>query len=360
MSGVTIKEPQGVLRSRWSASVDDYAIAGGWALRGDAIVVADSAGGVHAFDGTTGRSRWSRRDTHPGGLLAIAIRSDTVTLATAGQDGCVRLWSIEDGEPRRSLPIADGWVERLEWSPNGDYLAASCRREVRVFSAAGEEVWRSPPHPSTVSALQWLDPRTLASACYGRVTMFRIPNGSEARRFEWKGSLVSMVHSPDGDVIACGSQDNSVHFWRRTTGKDSMMSGYEGKPAALAFDDSGTLLATGGGVAVTVWSFAGRGPEGTRPGELEMHVLPIMSLTFAPRSMRLASGARDGAVVVWALEKSGRGKPIGVVQLQHAIAGLHWHPDGEALVALDAGGGVVAWRVEAPPAARRPAGKTPR
>ena len=57
-----------------------------------------------------------------------------------------------------------------------------------------------------------------------------------------------MVLSPDGGIVACGSQDNSVHFWRRSTGQDSEMFGYPGKPSALAFDDTGTLLATGGGV----------------------------------------------------------------------------------------------------------------
>ena len=60
---------------------------------------------------------------------------------------------------------------------------------------------------------------------------------------------------PDGDIVACGSQDNTVHFWRRSSGKDSMMSGYAGKPSALALSASGILLATGGGQDVTVWSF---------------------------------------------------------------------------------------------------------
>ena len=90
--------------------------------------------------------------------------------------------------------------------------------------------------------------------------------------------------------MACGSQDNTVHFWRRSTEEDSMMSGYPVKPSALAFDDSGALLATGGGEAVTVWSFHGRGPEGTTPGVLEFHAQPVTTLSFAPGAMLLASG----------------------------------------------------------------------
>ncbi|MCY3824811.1 MAG: WD40 repeat domain-containing protein, partial [Nitrospinae bacterium] len=105
-----------------------------------------------------------------------------------------------------------------------------------------------------------------------------------------------------------------------------------------------TLLATGGGEAVTVWSFQGDGPEGTRPGVLEFHAQPVTTLAFARRGMRLASAARDGAVVVWSLERDGEGRPIGTAVLADIGAQLYWRPDGRALAALDAQGGVTAWR----------------
>jgi WD40 repeat protein len=174
---------------------------------------------------------------------------------------------------------------------------------------------------------------------------FDAPTGELRQKLEWKGSLVSMVLSPDGDIVACGSQDNSVHFWRRSTEQDSMMAGYPGKPSALAFNDTGTLLATGGGEAVTVWSFQGDGPEGTRPGVLDLHVQPITNLAFAHRGMRLASGARDGAVVVWALRSNGEGYVVGAAVVADVVAKVAWRPDGRALAALDARGGVTVWRV---------------
>lgn len=123
------------------------------------------------------------------------------------------------------------------------------------------------------------------------------------------------------------------------------MSGYPGKPSALAFDDSGTLLATGGGESVTVWSFRGRGPEGTRPGVLELHVEPVTTLAFARRALRLASGGRDGAVVVWSMRKNGEGGAVGAALLEDVVAELYWRPDGRALAALDAQGGVTVWRI---------------
>ncbi len=345
MSDLNIDSPRGALRRGWSAAVGDYAIAGGWSLRGEALIVGDAAGGVYAFDGKSGATAWERRGVHEGGVLAVAIHPSGTAFATAGQDSRVLIWNAAEGQVSRAIDVGSGWVENVAWSPDGQWLAASCSRQVRAYGADGAEVWRSDDHPSTVSAIAWSSAGELATACYGRVTFFDAPTGELRQKLEWQGSLVSMALSPDRDIVACGSQDNSVHFWRRSTEQDSTMSGYSAKPSALAFDDTGTLLATGGGETVTVWSFEGRGPEGTRPGVLEFHVQPVTTLSFAPGAMRLASGGRDGAVVVWSLHRDGEGDPIGVAVVAGAVAELYWRPDGRALAALDAQGGVTGWRV---------------
>lgn len=337
--------PKGVLRPGWAAEVGDYAIAGGWTPRGEALVVGDAAGGVYAFDGRSGATIWAQREAHEGGVLALAMQPNRAAFATAGQDGRVLVWSAAEGRIIQTIDVGSGWVENVAWSPDGQRLAASCSREVHAYSADGTEIRRFNTHPSTVSAIAWSSAEELATACYGRVTFFDASTGTVRQKLEWKGSLVSMVLSPDGDIVACGSQDNSVHFWRRSTEQDSMMSGYPGKPSALAFNDTGTLLATGGGDAITVWSFQGTGPEGTRPGVLELHVQAVTTLAFARGGRRLASGARDGAVVVWSLGRNGRGDPVGAAPMAAVVGAVYWRPDGRALAALDAQGRATAWRV---------------
>ena len=271
MSDVSTDTPKGVLRRGWSAAVGDYAIAGGWTQHGEALVVGDAAGGVYAFDGKSGAIAWARQEAHDGGVLAMALHPSGAAFATAGQDGRVLVWGVAEGQAKQAIDVGSGWVENVAWSPDGQWLAASCSRQVRAYGADGGEVWRSDDHPSTVSALAWSSAGELATACYGRVTFFEASTGELRQKLEWKGSLVSMVLSPDGEIVACGSQDNSVHFWRRSTEQDAMMSGYPGKPSALAFNDSGTLLATGGGEVVTV-DRAGPAPHGhaVRP---EQHLL---------------------------------------------------------------------------------------
>ena len=345
MSELITKAPQGVLRRGWSTKVDDYAIAGTWACGGKMLVVGDAAGGVFGLEGKSGKTIWSSPGVHDGGLLAMDIHPGRELVATAGQDGRVLLWSAQDGRLNEFAKLEKAWVENVAWSPNGQWLAASNSRRVHVYDIEGNEVWQSEDHPSTVSAIAWAGSEELATACYGRVSFFEAASGTLRQKLEWKGSLVSMVLSPDGDIVACGSQDNSVHFWRRSTAKDSMMSGYPGKPSALAFDASGTLLATSGGNTATVWCFQGDGPEGTQPGELDGHIEPVTSLTFSKTGRQLATGGRDGAVVVWEVRKDGEGLPVGVALVEDVIATLAWRPDGRSLAALDASGGVTTWRL---------------
>lgn len=344
MPGLKPSSPRGRLLQSWTAAVDDYAIAGAWSARDELLLVADAAGGVHAFEGATGALRWAQPSAHPGGVLAASLDPRGERWATAGQDGCVLIWEARTGRVCSRLPLTSRWVEHVAWSEDGAWLAAAFGRDVQVVTRAGEAVCALPTHASTVSALAWSSAQELGTACYGAVAFHRVPEGTAHQRLEWRGSLVSMALSPQG-VVACGSQDNSVHFWRRSSGQDSSMSGYPGKPAVLTFSQDGGLLATGGGDAVTVWSFTGKGPEGTRPGVLELHTAPIIALAFAARSRLLASGARDGGVALWELNRHGSGRAVGIAAVGGAIAALCWRSSGDGLAALDAHGGLSAWRL---------------
>ena len=345
MSDMKSSKRTGILREGWTAHVNDYAIGCDWGLNGDVLVVCDALGDIKAFNGKSGKLLWEFTEIHDNGPLATSVNPEGSLIATAGQDGNVFIWDLSSGICATKFKIGSGWIEHLSWSQDGKYLAATCSRNVHVINAKGEEIWKSESHPSTVSAIEWSKKNELATACYGRVAFYDVKSAKLSQKLEWKGSLVSMVLSPDGDIVACGSQDNSVHFWRRSTASDSMMSGYPGKPSSLDFDDSGTLLATGGGEIVTVWSFQNSGPEGTRPGQLELHSKPISCLSFAPRGKQLASGSRDGTVIVWLLKNDGDGDAVGAAMMTDQVSGISWRPDGRALAAADGKGQVTTWRI---------------
>jgi WD40 repeat protein len=336
----------GALSLGWRVRVADYARCLAWDNAGDRLLVGDTSGTLTCIDGATGAVLWETL-AHDGGVLALAAHPSQPRLASAGADGRACLWGLDAAADTpgalAQLPGDAAWVEHLAWSPDGARLASASGRVLRLWDAAGSPLARSEPHGSAISGISWCGDAEVATACYGGVNLLDGATAGQRETLEWKGSLISLAVSPDLAIVACGSQDRSVHFWRRQTGEDSMMTGYPAKPAALAFDHRSRLLATSGSETVTVWSFADGGPEGTSPGLLEVHEDLVSALAFARRGPRLASADRVGLVILWDLDDRGQGRATGAAPATAAVEALAWHPDDSALAAADAAGGVSLW-----------------
>jgi WD40 repeat protein len=264
-------------------------------------------------------------------------------VASGGNDGKLRLTELATGAERA---VIDGepraWVEHVAFAPSGAVLAMASGKVLRFVDRAGAVQHRIEAAPSTIAGLAWNRRSTeLAIAAYGGLRTYRPTSGERAKYFAWKGSLVSIAWSPDEKVVACGTQDCGVHFWRLSAGgADSEMSGYPNKPKALAWDAGSTMLATGGDATVVVWSFTGKGPEGTKPIQLAGHGKLVTKLAFHPRKGLLASASQDGAIFVWE-PKTGT-KPRHFASMAAEVTGLVWSSTG-ALAATDAEGGVACF-----------------
>lgn len=332
----------GVLERVWRGRLGDYPRALAWSPFGDRLVVGDAAGTLTCFEAETGAVVWST-PAHEDAILALAVHPGAAILASAGQDGRGRLWELDGTASPRILTGDAAWVEHLAWSPSGHRLASASGRHLRIWTPEGELVARTSAHASAISGIHWCGEEEIASACYGRVSFWDPSSGGLRERFDWKGSLIALAVSPDGAVVACGSQDRTVHFWRRRSGEDSMMTGYPYKPAAIAFDPGARLLATSGADYATVWSFSDAGPEGSSPELLEGHSEPITDLCFAHARPRLATGAADGLVLIWDLDAEGRGRLVGGAPATAPVERLAWRGDDKALAAIDTAGGVTVW-----------------
>jgi WD40 repeat protein len=388
------------LGRRWHAEVADYATDAQWSRDGAVVAVACAEGTVMILDGTTGAVR-HRLSGHAGGALRLSWSAPSDAhgvlahgvlahgvLASAGQDGVARLWNPVTGAclaeldaagvdvtlgVRRAVP----WAEHLAWSPAGDRLATAAGRELRVWTADGHLVRRHPAAASTVSALAWRQPShsvsapstasaaRLSAASYGGAVLYgdeRGPLDAQGlavveRRFDWRGSFLTMAWSPNGRVLAAGMQESAIHLWveaapRRTgadgsydSGYDDLeMRGYPTKVRELSWSSDGKLLATGGGADVTVWSFAGKGPAGSRPRQLRGHVLAVTDLAFHRRGSLLASGGEDGQLLVWDLTRS-INAPSGECLTPCGVSRVAWHPRERVVLAAYASGRVAAWEL---------------
>lgn len=329
------------LPPRWSYQAGDYVVAAEISADGAWCALGTGAGELIGLDLATGGERFRVR-AHPA-VLGVTIEPGSGRIASCGQDGKAALWS-DRGERLAELAgstAGRAWVEQVAWAPRGGTLATAAGRAVRLWSDSGQLLYEAAQAESAVTGLAWRrDGGELASSSYGEVRLLAA-GGAAQRALRWKGSLISIAWSPDGKVLACGSQDCSVHFWRLPSGQDAQMSGYPFKAKALAWDRDSSLLATSGDAAVTLWDFRGKGPEGTRPLSLSAHRGLCTQLAFAPGKALLASGSADTSVLLWEPRRGER--PVRFAFLQDEVTALAWHPQRQGLLGADASGGVAYW-----------------
>jgi WD40 repeat protein len=121
------------------------------------------------------------------------------------------------------------------------------------------------------------------------------------------------------------------------------MHGYPRKPSQVCFGGGGRWLATSGGETPLVWSFEDGGPENTDPIQLPVHTLPVSTLAAASHYSALASGGRDGGVVVWKVD-GGDSQIVGFAMCGAPIEQLAFRPDDLALAGVTRGSELEVWR----------------
>jgi WD40 repeat protein len=323
------------LDTLWRASLDDYVNDLAWSSDGRTVAAADVAEPISILEADTGEVL-KRLSGHGFGTTSLSWNTRGV-LASAGQDGKVRLWDVNSGEGKE-LDGGSQWVEKVAFSPDGKHLVSSAAKKIRMWKRSGELLWESEDHQSTVSDVEWKpgSARDLATSAYGGVSLWKPGSPKPARKFEWQGSTLKISWSPNGKYIATGDQDSTVHYWIVSHGMDLQMFGYATKVRELAWDAHSRYLATGGAEAVTVWDCGGKGPEGSRPLSLEAHTEFVSTLSYQRRGNLLLSGGGDGLAVLW--EPGRTESPLAVTTLGSAISTLTFSPDDKrAAVGSDDG-----------------------
>lgn len=320
-----------ILQRQAQWSLGEYPVDVAFSPDGNVAIMAGGEGGVMRVD-LRSASAPERLGEHPGGVLAVAWQGGGALFASSGQDGQVRLWDSRTREAR-VIHATPEWSERLAFSGNGKLLAVANARRLHVFDAAGTEVAMLPDHPGAIAALGWRPKLPeLAALGNGGLRLHRISVPVVSRDYPWKGACLTASWRPDGSVLASGLQDGTVHFWNIAAGTQSEMKGYGAKVLHTAWSANGKYLVTAADRTAVVWEFAGRGPEGSEPLQLEGHTERITQLAAPSRGPYVATAGRDLRLLLWRPGMSTA--PVDAELFADELALLRFTLDGRRLLAV--------------------------
>jgi WD40 repeat protein len=277
---------------------------------------------------------------HRGELYTAALSPDRRTLAAAGVGPAVHLLSRAAGAGR-DLAGGGARVDRVAFSPGGAHLASAGQDGVvRLWPLPTAEGAAEPAvftgHDAEVRDLAFSpDGATLASAGLDRVVRLWAIGGEarSARVLRGHGAGVStLAFSPSGELLASASEDGAIFLWNVGSGEGYRLGRHAGEVFALAFSpDSRILLSSGRDGAIRLWQLSsGVSYEVPCPS-------PQARLAVSPSGRLLAGAGLDGDITVWDLETGGRS--IALRRGGRALS-LSFSGDGLRLTAVLVEGGL--------------------
>ncbi|MEX2215771.1 MAG: protein kinase [Phycisphaeraceae bacterium] len=324
---------------------------------GNKVLTASWDKTVRLWDAATGKALYTLR--HPHRPSSAHMSRDQKRVLTVCRDGA-RLWTLGQGEPQAiELKFADAKVEQAAMNHAGDRIALSCTLNaegdvpgprqciVRMIDA----ITAKPAAPDVAIAdsgrVQFSpdDQRLLITGPSIHLLDLRagrwIVSMSRSHSLSWRNSAV--VWSPANDCFALTRTDNHVQLHDVKDGRPKARSmEHDETVTALAFNRTGSQIATAGGNGVRVWD--------ARTGEpktiLISHQARVVSVAFDHTGRYIASCDQSGRANIWTADSG------------DLVASFHGHrydcqfasfsPDGKRLI-VAAGDEVSIWPLVATP-----------
>ncbi len=283
----------------------------------------------------------------PDAIACIDWSPNGNLIAAGSRRGLVSVWESETGALAFQSDIHSYHVYNTRWSPDGALIAASddngrilildpfSGSQVRSITLPIAKPAKDKSFRPSVMGLAWSpDSKTIAAGCVDCLRLVDSTSAQVLHVFAEQRRLTGVVWSPDGRQLASTSYEGTICLWDALTAKllHRFQAGYS---PALAWSPDSTLLATANENSIVVLDASSGRPAHI----LEGHVQTVRALSFSGDGKYLASRAGykasdehvDTRLMLWDTKSWVMRRALKVTGGRYLFTGLAFSPSGPLL-----------------------------
>ena len=249
-------------------------------------------------------------------VVELGASPDHLQLAAVDAQGALSAWALDDGR-RAHLGVVSGRVTGLAYAGTS-VVTATAEGDVTWWSADAPDAGRGHRGAERkvlgiARALATSADRVAVATSAGPIELFALDGRPLASLPGHAGGSDALAFDPSGTLLATGGQDRVIRVWRRTgegfVAAATLEGGLAGDTHFVAFTPAGDLLVIGGNDgAVMTWAVRGGVVDPASHRVITRHTGAVTAIALDPRGRWIASAGRDATLVRTALTAGGAGR----------------------------------------------------
>ncbi len=249
---------------------------------------------------------------HTDAIQSLALSPNRQRLASASDDGMVKIWAIAT---ERIIPLYEfrdlaGWVRAVVFLSDQQVVTAGLDKNIRIVDIASGKVIRTMRgHTNLINSLA-IAPKAdlLVSGSYDQnVNLWQISTGKLRRSLKGHtDKVLSVALSPDQKQVASASRDKTIKIWDVQTGKTLQTlgganAGVNSEINTVLFTPDGKqVISAGGDRLIRGWDIA----SGKQVFSLSTQEEEVSAIALTSDGKYLLSGGKDqtNSIRLWNLQ----------------------------------------------------------